>query len=421
MKNDTVPGYSVFSAEMVDVSPAFIESKEFVIGRFAVQSDRLPQAIEANGARVMMGAASGTYVEDVKSRAFAEFVERISGFMSGLEAEKVAYKTLAELKRTSTEFIDLDAVVSSEAQSMASFFPDAILEMPLGWCKGYVLRTLQEILVPAQASFLIWQRPDNEPRFLISTASGLAAHTNREDAISHAILEVIERDSLMLSWRVHNWPVAAILSSLIPKDLINIYQSINLQLELYSLGFPDSIQTVLAILYSSNYSMLTCGSACGNINASTISRAIYEALMLQWTIRYSSPVKNWLKSNSPYYKLPKLTMEYIIHAFYNGKAVVDWYHKQCTYPDISQYTHTIPHLWGDFVKVVESAMGQIVIVDVADRMAHEEGWFVYRAIIPKAFPLDCLGVRLDDPRLEEARKKVDSIHLPLNAIPRPFG
>jgi ribosomal protein S12 methylthiotransferase accessory factor len=67
------------------------------------------------------------------------------------------------------------------------------------WVEGYSLTQQRTVLVPTQ---LVYHGgpADREPRFVFSNSNGCATGTCLEEAILFGILEVIERDALMLHW-----------------------------------------------------------------------------------------------------------------------------------------------------------------------------------------------------------------------------
>ncbi|MDD1706614.1 MAG: YcaO-related McrA-glycine thioamidation protein [Methanoregulaceae archaeon] len=70
-------------------------------------------------------------------------------------------------------------------------------EMPIPWVTGYDLMSREEILVPASAVF--HPLPGKYFQLFRTSTNGLASGNTREEAVFHALMEVIERDAWSLA------------------------------------------------------------------------------------------------------------------------------------------------------------------------------------------------------------------------------
>ena len=75
----------------------------------------------------------------------------------------------------------------------AGSIPDA----PIPWVTGYDLGAEEEILVPASAVF--HPLPREYPQLFRTSTNGLASGNTREEAVFHALMEIIERDAWSLA------------------------------------------------------------------------------------------------------------------------------------------------------------------------------------------------------------------------------
>lgn len=71
---------------------------------------------------------------------------------------------------------------------------------PVRWVEGYDLRRQRPAWVPAQVSFLSSRLEYGEERVVYSTSNGLAAGPTRAEAAANGLLELVERDPLMITW-----------------------------------------------------------------------------------------------------------------------------------------------------------------------------------------------------------------------------
>ena len=72
----------------------------------------------------------------------------------------------------------------------------------VGWVRGTTLADGSAASAPAQMVYLGYHLADGEERLGPFTSTGLACATSAEDAIVRGLLESIERDALMLTWRL---------------------------------------------------------------------------------------------------------------------------------------------------------------------------------------------------------------------------
>jgi putative methanogenesis marker protein 1 len=125
----------------------------------------------------------GATPTEARVSAMMEGIERYSGEMGDRTPEVARY---ADLVRTGSVLDPEDLILPSSAS------PD----LPLPWVAGYDIVRNEEILVPAHA---VYHPLDNSMGRLFRTnTNGLASGNTLEEAIFHALMEVIERDAWSL-------------------------------------------------------------------------------------------------------------------------------------------------------------------------------------------------------------------------------
>jgi ribosomal protein S12 methylthiotransferase accessory factor len=72
-------------------------------------------------------------------------------------------------------------------------------ELPIDWVWGYSLTRRQPVLVPASVAFYGYILRDR-PNFVCETSSGCAVGSSLHEATVHAVLELVERDSFLMTW-----------------------------------------------------------------------------------------------------------------------------------------------------------------------------------------------------------------------------
>ena len=70
----------------------------------------------------------------------------------------------------------------------------------LSWVPGFRLPSGKPAHLPAQLAFMAWERWAAEERIAYPTSSGLACAPTLEEAVLAGVLELMERDAVMLAW-----------------------------------------------------------------------------------------------------------------------------------------------------------------------------------------------------------------------------
>lgn len=152
----------------------------------------------------------------------------VSGGGSGVTSDRARAAAIGEaVERYSASCIDLDALVVATARELGpaavaprrfALFSARQYASPgfpyvpfdddtrLTWIEGVRLPDGEPAWLPAQLVHL--GAAGDEPRICRTTSSGLACHTDRAEAALSALLEVIERDAFMLTWKARlTWPL----------------------------------------------------------------------------------------------------------------------------------------------------------------------------------------------------------------------
>jgi ribosomal protein S12 methylthiotransferase accessory factor len=144
------------------------------------------------------GSGVGLDAEEGSVPALAEAVERYcAGTYSN---DQFVWASAAEL---GSEALDLDTIPRcSTAELGNSACPLVIPDKSarIRWVRGLSLTDGQVVLIPAVMVYLFAGFASRAERICLPITTGCAAHTNYEDALVAAILEVVERDAISLVW-----------------------------------------------------------------------------------------------------------------------------------------------------------------------------------------------------------------------------
>ncbi|SPT52789.1 bacteriocin biosynthesis docking scaffold, SagD family [Actinomyces bovis] len=133
-----------------------------------------------------------------RASAIGETVERCSA--AYLPTERLVEATFEQLTMPAVDPTDM-ALFSAEQYVDSAFqFTPFARNTRTRWVDGVDLIRATPALVPAQVVFLNSRRSHGEPALTYSTSNGLACGPNRREAIVSSLLELVERDALMVTW-----------------------------------------------------------------------------------------------------------------------------------------------------------------------------------------------------------------------------
>ncbi|HZO61752.1 MAG TPA: YcaO-like family protein [Gaiellaceae bacterium] len=147
----------------------------------------------------------------------------VEGYTSSEHPQREAAEAAAigeALERYSASFVPDDVLVLATAEELpgavdparfalfhetqlsASDFPFRAFrsDTPVSWVAGYELPGGSPAYLPAQLVFMAWERWAAEERIAYATSSGLACAPTVEEALLAGLLELIERDAVMIAW-----------------------------------------------------------------------------------------------------------------------------------------------------------------------------------------------------------------------------
>lgn len=140
----------------------------------------------------------GFSLRAARSAAIGETVERYSA--AYMPAERLVSTTAREL---GTEGLDPDGMtLFSRRQYESDDFPfrPFTRDTKIRWVEAYDLRRERSAWIPAQVAFLNSRLGFDEERIVYSTSNGLACGPTRAEATASGLLELVERDPLMIAW-----------------------------------------------------------------------------------------------------------------------------------------------------------------------------------------------------------------------------
>jgi ribosomal protein S12 methylthiotransferase accessory factor YcaO len=212
-------------------------------------------------------------------------------------------------------------------QDLTPYDPDILANMAPGldgrvmrWCRGTGMRSGSTYAVPASKVMPGWallagdQADDGE-----CDSSGLAAGVmgDIDRCRQHALYEVLERDALMLAWRLPTWARAEVHQEYAGDTVAGFARDRGLDLSLYEIGDP-CIAPVVLCLVTDRAGRLACGSACTGGVSEAAERASLEAVLM-WNGRRARP------PNAPVSERVRTSNDHVAWAWWHAGVVTSWF------------------------------------------------------------------------------------------------
>lgn len=169
------------------------------------------------------GFGRGVSAADAMLSAAGEAVERYSA--ARRPAAGLCYAAFDDL---AGDALDPRALcLYSARQYSRRGFPYAPFDpgRPIAWTRGWWADTRRPVWVPAQAVY--WNAPEREDEGCCQvTTNGLAAGADVEDASMRAIMELVERDAFMLTWRARLPGRRLLLDDTVPRTTREVVRQV---------------------------------------------------------------------------------------------------------------------------------------------------------------------------------------------------
>ncbi len=266
-------------------------------------------------------------------------------------------------------------------------------------------------------------------RHSFTTSSGCAAHTNRRDAIKHAVYELVERDAFMIYW-LNKLDCPSIQIESLPKDIllrIRLIQSLGYNIVLRSIGMDISPVVIVAVQDSlGNY--VTMGLGASDNLFDMVHGAISEVeIALMHLFSLDDKVSTSIEPN----EVVSLIQHEELHQQkkYRNRTdfIFDQSGKSLLYSDLSAQHEGV----SDIVQSVTNNDLTVYIVDATEwrlDILLPDHRYIVRAIVPGLIPLsfgfnlEPLGMsRIYDVPCSLGYRKNKTPFEELNRFPHPLN
>jgi ribosomal protein S12 methylthiotransferase accessory factor len=150
--------------------------------------------------RVEVGYGRALDYATAESVALVEALERYGG-MRPIARRTAVTASFAELDGQALDPSTLGLAEPGQYDGSRHQLVDYRPDLPVRWVWGFSFQRRRPVLVPERCAYygLHWWEPE-DPFFLFEISNGCAVGSCLEEAILHGLLEVVERDSFLLTW-----------------------------------------------------------------------------------------------------------------------------------------------------------------------------------------------------------------------------
>jgi ribosomal protein S12 methylthiotransferase accessory factor len=211
-----------------------------------------------------------------KKVCILEAIERYCGF-SPKKKVKITYDTFAHIQQPALD--PKSCGLPLKPTKMLQPYQDRV---EYAWIEAYSLKRNGPIMVPYQ---LVYYAHDEVPgeQFLSDTSSGCATGGNFEEALLHALLELVERDHFMLSWyarcRLPRLELGEV-SDLETLFLLDKIEKMGAEVHLFAMKFDLPVAAVMAVVEntSGEFPSLLFAADCDYSPIRAVKGALSEVL-----------------------------------------------------------------------------------------------------------------------------------------------
>lgn len=403
------------------------------------QMPRLPGDPAPEEQRIMPqvpGAGVSADPLEAQVRAIGESIERYC--MCVYDQQQFVRATAEELGELAIDLERLATCAPSEHSVQHNYFVRPRKDVPLRWVKGISLISGEPRYVPAMMVFLHFPPEHRDEQIWIPISTGCACHTDLVQALVSGICEIVERDSLMLTW-LHQLPLPRIDlgdESQWPDRLrlmMELTRESHLEYHFFDATSDLGIPCIYALQLNDHTSLLS------NLVVSAVRldpvQAIVRVLEEGCTSRVALDSRLGVARPNPAHRehpeqIFSLEDCALYYALREARSDFDFLLSTSHVRRLSE----IPNLAtgspeSDLELLLERFRErdmEVVAVDLTTPEVRQAGFWVVRVIIPEMIPLSpAYGVRfLDTPRLYTAPEAMGYGRRTINDItpkPQPFA
>ena len=319
--------------------------------------------------------------------------------------------------------------------------------VPLRWVRGWSLTRGREVFVPAVLTYLNFPVRTPSEQFVNPISTGTAAHSDLREAVLGGLLEVIERDSIALTWLQRlRLPAVAVDPSILGEEVAEYHRvgtSTELETHLFDATTDYGVPTLYAVQTSQvDPELAQVVAATCDIDPQRALAKIYRELAsLRIALRSHArgPRAQEIKGQDltvvgGALADADLSMRHVFDFLLEGERPVHALDEIGTLPASRSRADGVggsagsagPDPLEQVVTNLERAGAEAIVVDITTDEARQVGMHVIKALIPEAMPLSFShhARYLATPRLYEAPRAMGlTVHdeVGINPVRQPFA
>lgn len=393
---------------------------------------------EGEDKTLLMCSGKGLSLQEAKRSALGEAIERYCGGYYDESTQVVA--TYDKVKDKAINPISMVLYSKDQYDSEGFHYSKFSENTPMRWVVGESLITHTSLLVPSIGVYL-----DYEPfvgEYLFSpTSNGLAAGNSYYGAVLNGLLEVIERDSFLISW-LCKLPMPIVDLSTVKsrkiKDLISIFEKRNVKIFVNALLLDTGVPTFLTTAVDSSGNQ---PAACVGLSAHPdpeigIFKSILEVGQIRPSLRREMKKLNYddnLTRLFDFCNVKTIQDHELLYTSPKMLGAFDFLHKNDRFIGINEITssteeHDEKKMLEKILVNMKNAGYDVIAVDLTTPDIEQFGLSAVRVIVPEFQPMH-FGqneIRLGGKRLYSLPCKLgfsdkDLEIKDLNPFPHPLG
>lgn len=164
---------------------------------------------------------------------------------------------------------------------------DALTQVVWEWTPATRLVSGEKVLLPVDLVRRRVQRPVWAPDLLRATSTGLACGNSRDEALLHALYEIVERDVLyrdaQSGGRLRTYIDPATVDDVFGLEAVDRFAAAGMAVELATVDGPYGLPVCVAYVWSEDLPVLFAGGGCHSHPGIAATRALTEAAQSRLT------------------------------------------------------------------------------------------------------------------------------------------
>lgn len=406
------PGFPIYVARIGDLNPVTANVRESTDGA---------------STRGQIDGAGGA-LDPVKASKLcvAEAVERYASCL--VPEEQLIWASSNELGEQAIGLERFPQCSPTELANPRCFHAPVDTNAPIRWVKGWSLTNRRPVYVPAVSTWLHIRARTEAERFTMPISTGCATHSSLTQAIINGLGEVIERDSIALTWLQRiPWPRLNIdVEDERLTPFLNRYKNSHVRTEFFDATTDVGVPTFYSIDLTPENKVLgqlvMCNTSLDPVDsvAKMLRESASSRIAMQAQRERPKEVDQFTSvfHGASYMGEPERLNEFdfLLH----GQESVN----------LSE----VPNLLtGDpetelqlMVDRLQAVGAEVVVVEITTDEARQAGFRVVRVIVPELMPLSFVhtGRYLAHPRLYSAPTAMghcSHAESAINPLPQPFA